>query len=118
MQTDSGMNGQEKEPALNELETELLAAGWVKSPNNIYEAYGSIWYVAGPNVKCPPYPQQTLVQSDRIRVFTTKLFGEPYTRRSFIDTITVAVFDNTKDFLTWVDEVGEYKPPGGANVWD
>src|SRR5262245_20278353 len=103
---------------LNQFESKLFAAGWVKSPNNIYGLQGSTWYRSGPGVKILPYPQEPQVLHDRIRVFTTKFFGTHYTRRSFTDTVTVAVFDDVEAFLAWVEVVGVPKPPPGPNVFD
>jgi hypothetical protein len=105
---------------LNRLERELFAAHWVKSPNNIHSLPGSLWYASGPNIKAMPTDLEALVQRDRIRIFRMKFFGEPYTRRSFWDTITVEVFDNVTDFLAWVEKNGIYNSalPAGANVWD
>jgi len=105
---------------LNMLEKELFAAHWVKSPNNIHSLPGSLWYAGGPNIKALPTDMEALVQCDRIRVFKTKFYGEPYTQRSFWDTITVEVFDDVADFLAWVEKNGIYESalPAGANVWD
>jgi len=103
---------------LPKLEADLLKAGWVKSPNNIHGLQGSTWYSSGPDKKCLPYPQEAQVLSDRIRVFTTKFFGTHYTKLSFTDTVTVAVFDSVEAFLAWVEVVGVPKPPPGPNVFD
>ena len=91
------------------LESDLQAAGWVKSPNNIHSLPGSLWYAGSGNIKSLPGAQEAQVTSDRIRVFYAEFFGTHYSKCSYWDTRTVAVFDNATDFLAWVNQVGQYK---------
>lgn len=100
------------------LHRELFAAGYVQSPNNIYHLAGSIWYAGAGGIPQPAKMQEVQVDIDRIRVFSTKFFGEPYTRTSFWDTVTVAVFADVPSFLAWCEENGELSLPGlPAGIW-
>ncbi len=98
-------------PKLNELEAAILAAGYVRDPNS---ALG--WYTGGPFVPCFPSNLSVEVHHDRIRVFRKVFFGESYSRRSFWDTVTVAVFDSVESFIAACPE----RSQGGCgpNVWD
>ncbi len=96
---------------LNILESDLSAAGWVRNPNNIHSLPGSTWYAGSPSIKSLPSGQECQVLSDRIRIFIPKLFGTPYTKCSYLDTVTVSVFESARDFLAWVNIVGDYKQP-------
>ena len=104
---------------------ELLAAGWVKSPNNIHslpeieKGGGSpVWY---PGIVCMPCPnpgEDVQVCDDRLRVFKLEFFGVSYSKRSFLDTVTVAVFVTVAELLAYCKSTGHRVIVGGANVWD
>lgn len=101
------------------LECELFAAGWRRSPNNIHslpsvhwhtddplKGASPIWYPGWSGMANVPEGTEAQVCSDRIRIFSSQFFGEPHSKRSFNDTITLAVFDNTRDFLAYCAESG------------
>jgi hypothetical protein len=90
----------------------LLKAGYVVSPNNIHSLPGVLMYPGGPGIPCPNPGREVQVLDDRIRIFTTKLFGEPYTRKSYWDTETVYVLDSVPAFLNWCRCYGTVSEPG------
>lgn len=117
----------------DQLECELFAAGWVRSPNNIHalnsvhwmsddplRGASPIWYAGRDGMPESPEGTETQVLSDRIRVFRVQFFGESYSLRSHWDTITVAIFDNVRDFLAYCAESGRVAKslPAYANGWD
>ncbi len=112
------------------LECELFAAGWRRSPNNInalasihwmsddpLRGESPIWYPGHDGQADTPEGTETQVCSDRIRVFRYQHFGEHYSKRSFGDTVTVAVFDNTRDFLAYCAESGRVARSLPAYAW-
>jgi hypothetical protein len=101
----------------NELVKDLIAAGYFISPNNIHSLPGVLMYAGGPDRPCFPIGTEVQVLNDRIRVFSVKFFGKEYTRESFHDTVTVAVFDSAEKYLVACPD----KSLGGAsysNSWD
>lgn len=105
---------------LNKLESDLRAAGWVRSPNNPHSLPGSLWYASSPDRKSLPSGQECQVLGDRIRVFGLKFFGTEYSKCSHWDTFTVAVFADATDFLAHVNRMGVVKQslPAFSNSWD
>lgn len=72
-------------------------------------------YPGSGNLPCFPIGHDVQILNDRIRVFTSKLFGEAYSKRSFQDQITVAVFDSVELFVlscTKLSEFGSSHIPG------
>lgn len=98
-------------PKLNELEAAILAAHYTRDPNSRLG-----WYANGPGVPCFPSNLEVEVHHDRIRVFRKVLFGEAYTRRTFWDTVTVAVFVTVEEFIAACPTKSEGGV--GPNVWD
>jgi len=113
------------------MECEMFAAGYVRSPNNIHAlptvhhderdelaGVSPEFYPGGPGVPCPANGLSVQVCADRIRVFRTQFFGTPYSRASFVDTVTVAVFASVADFLAWCPCVSEPGAPAYSNGGD
>ena len=94
------------------MQEQMAAIGYVLSPNNIHSLSGVIMYAGGPNVLEPKHKHQVQVLNDRIRIFETRLFGEPYTKQTYQDTVTIAVFTNTDDFKSWCRENGQISEGG------
>ena len=102
------------------MKQDMLKNGYVCSPNNIHSLPGDIMYANGPG--CPQYPSSHQVQvlPDRIRVFTNRFFGQDYSKNSYWDQVTVAVFDSVGAFITSCPEVskGGINHLTGPNVFD
>ena len=80
------------------LKSELLKAGYVRSPNNIEGLPGWIMYAGGPGV--PTVGAIDTVQvTDQIRVY------------NMFSLATIAIFDKVSDFLAWCPRVSQ----GGVN---
>lgn len=90
---------------MNALETAINKAGYVRG-NDPFE-----WYAGGPGVPEFPSGHNVQVHNDRIRVYTVKLFGTPYTKRTWWDQHTVAVFLTVEEFLAACPE----KSSGGVS---
>lgn len=103
---------------MNEMVKAMVAAGYVVSPNNIYGLPGVLMYAGGPGIREFGDMLEVQVLSDRIRVFKSKLAGEAYGRCSYLDTITVAVFDSVAAFLAAADKISEPGLPAYAQGWD
>lgn len=89
--------------------------------NNIHGLQGIIMCPTGPGLPWVPPMHEVQVTTDRIRIFTLQFFGEPYTKASWWDTITVAVFGTVDDFLIWCTREGRLSEPGlpaFSNAWD
>lgn len=94
------------------MRSELIKVGFCVSPNNIHALPGCLVYASGPGVWTVPNFQEIQVLEDRIRVFRPSFFGDQYSKRSYWDTVTVAVFDNVPDFMAWCQEHGKVSEPG------
>lgn len=109
---------------MNNFEKVLIKNGWFRSPNNIHglqeltNGYSPIWYPGSLGMFKPPKGAEIQVCYDRIRAFTTKHFGKPYSRESYTDTVTVAVFENAESMIEWCRDGGEKVEIKGTNVWD
>jgi len=105
---------------MNRFESQLLDLGWVRSPNNIHNLQGSLWYAGAPNIKGAPVLHEVQICEDRIRVFTTKFFGLAYSARSWNDHVTVEVFDSVSQFIEWINDHGIYREAGtdATNLFD
>jgi hypothetical protein len=119
-------------PALNpalygadKLERDMAAIGYVRSPNNIYalpsvhwrdddplKGLSPEWYAGQGGLPSVKSGQVVQVCHDRIRIFVPKWFGAVNSKRSYWDTVTVAVFDNAPDFIAWCNECGQLSEPG------
>jgi hypothetical protein len=95
----------------NPLVSALLAAGW-QTCATIHHLDGVCMTPAGPGIPEPAHGCEVQVLHDRIRVFTCEFFGEAYSRCSFIDTVTVAVFDTAEAFFAWCRAEGTVSLPG------
>lgn len=93
---------------------QLLACGYTVG------SYKNEVYPGGPGL--PAYPPGHYVQAeeDRIRVYTRHLFGEPYTKRTWHDEVTVAVFLSVEEFFAACPVKSEpgSGPNDVTNVWD
>lgn len=89
----------------------MVSNGYVISPNNIHGLPGVLMYPAGQGIWTVQDHQEIQVLPDRIRVFSQHLFGEAYSRRSYFDTVTEAVFDNCSEFFTWCERHGKLSDP-------
>jgi hypothetical protein len=94
---------------------QLFDKGWVVSPNNIHSLPGKLMYAGSGNIKGNKFGHETQVEEDRIRVFEIKYFGESHSKKSYIDTVTVAVFDSVDSFLAWIDKNGIFRQ--GQAAW-
>lgn len=105
---------------MNAMEQRMLEAGYVRDPNNVNSLPGSLWYSGAPNVKGCPAGKYIQVLHDRIRIFTQEFFGEWYTKRSYIDTVTVEVFETFEQFAKWMAENGKnaHATTAFSNVMD
>lgn len=113
-----------------DLEGDMLAIGYVRSPNNVdglasahhrgpLAGISPIWYPGTAGLPCPKPGLRVQVAEDRIRVYSVKLFGEAYTKRTWTDTTTIAVFESVADFVAYCKAEGGISEPGnGANVFD
>ena len=90
---------------------EMQQRGYCVSPNNIYSLPGVLMYANGEGLWTVQDCHEIQVLPDRIRVFFQKLFGEAYSRRTHLDTVTVAVFDKVDDFFTWCEQYGKRSEP-------
>ena len=91
-----------------DLESQIHAAGYVRCAN-----VDGRWYTGASGIpSVPDYAHNVMVTDDRIRVYVERFFGEPYTRRSWRDTVTVAVFETVPAFLDWCREHGRPSEPG------
>lgn len=90
---------------------EMQKRGYVVSPNNIFGLPGVLMYANGQGLWTVPDFMEIQVLNDRIRVFKTQRFGECYTRKTYLDTITVAVFDRVEDFFSWCETHGKRSEP-------
>lgn len=99
---------------MNGFTKQLLAKGYQLGHND-----GEV-IPAGPGVPCFPAGHRVKVTDDRIRVYTGKLFGEAYTKRSWWDQVTVAVFDSVESYLGAcpTKSEGGIGPNEETNVWD
>ena len=89
--------------------------------NNVVGLRGHIMHPTAPGQPWVPPRHEVQVLDDRIRVFTTQFFGIPYTRASYLDTVTVQVFATIADFLNWCRTCGTPSEPGQpafSNAWD
>ncbi len=91
----------------------MRKAGYVEDPNQIYPD-ANVWYAGSSGMLDVPTNYRIDVRHDRIRVFEIRFFGEAYTRRSYIDTVTIAVFDSVSAFLKWLQDNGIRS--GGINL--
>lgn len=109
---------------LHEIEAKMFALGWVRSPNNCLSLpsihwqendpdrdASPVWYPGCGGIPCP-IKGEVQVKLDRIRVFETKLFGEPYTRCTHHDHVTLAVFDSVESFVEHCKTAGRLSEPG------
>lgn len=96
----------------------MVDAGYCVSVNNIHGLPGVIMYAAGPGV--PEFPKHLEVQvtNDRIRVFSSKLVGESYSRNTYWDTITEHVFSDVQAFLSAAPCISEPGQPAYSCGWD
>lgn len=114
----------------DKLECELFEAGWRRSPNNIHSlpsvhwrtddplrGASPVWYPGASGMPHTPDWTEVQVCSDRIRVFRTEFFGESYLRRSFVDTVTVAVFADVPDFLAYCGNSGRVAESLPAGIY-
>ena len=108
---------------MNAMEKELNARGFARSPNNPHGLVSCadcrsspVWYSVTGRVL--PLDVECQVCSDRIRLFRLQFFGEQYSKRSFWDTVTIAVFADVAEFMAWFRDNSIARPAGGANVWD
>jgi hypothetical protein len=97
---------------------ELLKKGYAVSPNNIHALPGKLMYASRAGLPAFPIGHEVQVESDRIRIFTLKFFGEQYSPRSYWDTVTVAVFDSVEAFLTSCPSAAEPGLPAFSNCQD
>lgn len=102
------------DPMNETLRQEMVAAGYVISPNNIHALPGVLMYPDGRGRFAVPEGHEVQVLHDRIRVFRTQFFGEHYSRKSYWDTITVAVFESVPDFRAWCEAGGAEKPTSSS----
>lgn len=109
----------------DQLECDMYAAGYRRSPNNIHslpsahwynddplKGESPVWYSGHEGLWEPLGEYEIQVCHDRIRVFASKFFGEPHTRCSFWDQITIAVFISVPDFVEWCKVNGRLSLPG------
>lgn len=107
---------------MNAIEKSLFAAGYVRSVNNtlplpcVTPGESPIWYPNGPGLPCPPQGVEVQACHDRIRLFRRQFFGLPYDRRSFWDTVTVAVVEDAQGLIAWCVEHGRISE-GGAPAY-
>lgn len=92
----------------------MVSAHYVISPNNIFGLPGHLMYAGGPGIWTVADDLEVQVLQDRIRVFKAKFFGTPYSRQSYWDTSTVAVFGDVPAFLKWCEANGKLSEPGIA----
>lgn len=96
---------------------ELVAAGYVVSPSNIYGLPGVEMY-ARPGKKEPMTGLQLWVAEDKIRIVaraTNCHTGE------FVGMLAIFTFATVKSYLEWVNEHGVISKPGlpaFSNSWD
>lgn len=99
--------------------SDLVRACYVRDPNR-----ENGWYAGGPGVYQPATPLTNIEDcGDRLRIYEDVFFGEPYTKHSFWDRRTLAVFESVDEMLAWLREHGrpsEGGMPAGSihNVWD
>lgn len=119
MKTNPSLYGADK------LECDMSAIGFVRSPNNIHalpsvhwldkdplKGASPIWYAGSMDIWEPGDGIEIQVQSDRIRLFALKFFGEPFSKRSCYDTVTIAVFETVEQFQDWCKVNGRLSLPG------
>lgn len=94
------------------LAEQMRECGYCVSPNNIHGLQGKLYYAAGPGLAEPVSGQEIQVTEDRIRVFKAVFFGEQYSRRSFWDTVTVAIFLTAEELVAWCKKNGTVSQPG------
>lgn len=93
------------------LERKINAVGYVRDPNN-----KECWYPGSGGIPAFDSSHTVQVTHDRIRVFTKKLFGEQYTKRTWQDEVTVAVFTTVEEFVAGCPSVSE--PGITQDFWD
>ena len=98
----------------------MIPNGYVRAANNIHSLPGILVTPCGAGVPRFPLDCEVQVLSDRIRVFRNKFFGQSYSKISFWDQETVAVFDSKDDYLKACPEVskGGINHITGPNVFD
>jgi hypothetical protein len=103
------------------MKSELVKAGWVTSPNNIFGLPGVMMYPGARGMKRPAgCLTDVQVLADSIRVLKPVLSSDLETRSLRFETgelATLAVFDDCAAFLAWVELTGVV-PEDGPNVWD
>ena len=99
---------------LNAIEQAFNDAGWYRGSEPLE------WYAGSAGMMNPKMGIKVQVHSDRIRLYKSQFFGEQYSKRSFWDTVTVAVFDNFQAFSDYCQTEGEKAValPSFSNSWD
>jgi hypothetical protein len=107
---------------LTAIEAGLVKAGYVKSPNNIYNLPDAGWYASGPGLpSVAQYNDEIRCADKRLSVVRTTHSGEPYTSNYQNHHQTLAEFSSVAELVEWLTVNGKLSEPdlpAFSNSWD
>jgi hypothetical protein len=100
------------------MESSLIAAGYAKSPNNIYSLPGDGWYPIGPGRMETPFQDEIRLVDEQIHINHTTFTGTPYVDMKSHHQ-TIATLPSVEALEEWLAANGVPKYDGPIyNVWD